>query len=154
MTKEEFKQKYLHGLDGNEAVPFWKIESLLDDLVSQGFGGVQALEADTVGIACIGAGASWVNVTVKTAATDIIHLPGVADVEIGHVVRGVCPATGCEIRVAEADDDTVALNGNHVTVNEAALAAGAMFEARLLTKTAWILFNYSSAGAFSAPTPD
>jgi hypothetical protein len=154
MTKEEFVNKYLYGLDGDEAVHFDKILAILEDLITRGCGGTQDLEADTVGIACIGAGTGWVNITVANGATDIVHLPAVADVKIGHVVRGVCPATGCEIRVAEDDDDTVAINTNHVTVNEAALAVGSMFEARLLSATNWILLNYSSAGAFTAPTPD
>lgn len=154
MTREEFVLKYTYGLDGNEPVPFDKFVALLEDLVTRGCGGTQDLEADTVGLSLIGAGAGWVNVTVANAATDIIHLPAVADVSIGHVVRGVCPATGCEIRVHPDDDDTVALNNNHVTVNEAALAAGSMFEARLTLAAGWILFNYSNAGAFTAPTPD
>jgi hypothetical protein len=154
MTRDQFIKTYTYGLDGNEHVPFDKFVALLDDLITRGCGGTQDLAANTVGLAAIGAGTGWVNIAVTNGANDIVHLPAVADVKIGHVVRGVCPATGCEIRVAAADDDVVALNTNHTTTHEAALAAGSSFEARLLSATNWTLIEYSSAGAFTAPTPD
>lgn len=154
MTKEEFVLKYTYGLDGNEPVPFDKFVALLEDLITRGCGGTQALAANTAGLALIGAGTGWVNITVTNGANDIIHLPAIADIQLGHVVRGVCPATGCEIRVHPDDDDDVALNTNHTTTHEAALAAGSMFEARYTLAAGWILTEYSNAGAFSAPTPD
>jgi len=155
MTKNEALLKYTYGLDGNEPVPFNKFVALIEDLLNRGCGPDQTLIANSVGLAKIGAGAGWVNITsCANGANDIVHLPAVSECEIGHVVKGVCVATGCEIRVAVVDDDTVAINTNHVTVNEAALAAGSQFEARLSSKLNWTLFNYSSAGAFTAPTPD
>ena len=154
MTKEEFVDKYLYGLDGQEKVPFDRIAQLLNDLAEKGCGSTQALAANTVGLALIGAGAGFVVVTVTNNANDIIHLPAVADIEVGHVVRGCCAATGCEIRVHPDDDDVVALNNNHVTVNEAALAAGASFLAMYVAANAWILLNFAAAGTVTAPTPD
>jgi len=154
MTKDEFVDKYTYGLDGNESMPFNKFVALLNDLADRGCGAHQDLAADTVGIAYIGAGTAFVTITVTNGANDIVHLPAVADVEIGHTVRGVCPATGCEIRVHDDDDATVYLNNDKTTVHEAALAAGASFIAVLTTKLRWVLTNYAAAGTVSAPAPD
>ena len=154
MSKLDFVDKYLHGLDGQETVPFYKVQAILEDLITRGCGFDQDLEADTVGIAKIDPGAGWVNVTVANDANDIIHLPAAAGLTIGHKVRGVCPATGCEIRVAVADDAAVYLNNDKTTTHEAALAAGASFEATLVAADRWILLNFSSAGAVTSPAPD
>jgi hypothetical protein len=154
MTKTEFVDTFLYGLDGQDKVQFDKIVALLEHLADRGCGGHQALEADTVGVAYIEAGTGFVTVTVKTAATDIIHLPAVADVEIGHQVRGVVPATGCELRVHDDDDTTVYINNNNTTVNEIALAVGMSFHAVLTSKTTWIVTCFAAAGTVTAPTPD
>jgi len=154
MTKNEHVLKYTYGLDGNETVPFDRVVALLEDLVDRGNGGDQALAAHTVGLAKIGAGTGWVNVTVTTAATDIIHLPAVAGLKIGHTVKGICPATGCEMRVAVADDAAVYLNNNKTTTHEAAIAAGMSFRAVLVAADRWVLTCYDAAGAVTAPTPD
>jgi hypothetical protein len=154
MTKLEFVNKYLYGYDGQEKVQFDKLVAILEDLATRGCGGDQALAANTVGLAVIGAGTGWVNITVTNDANDIVHLPAVAGLTIGHTVRGVCPTTGCEIRVAVADDATVYLNNDKTTVHEAALAAGASFEAILVAADRWILHNFAAAGTYSAPTPD
>ena len=154
MTRDQFVLTYTHGLDGNEEVPFHKFVALLEDLVTRGCGGNQVLQADTVGLAIIGTGAGYVIATPKTDANDIIHLPKIADVKLGHTVRGVCTVTGCEVRVHPTDDDVVSLNNNHVTANEAALAAGATFMAMKISETQWIIHNYAVAGTITAPTPD
>jgi len=154
MTKDQFVQTYTHGLDGNEEVPFYKLVALLEDLLTRGMGGDQDLAANTVGLAVIGTGTGWVNITVTNDANDIVHLPAVAGLKIGHTIKGVCPATGCEMRVAVAEDAATYLNNNKTTVNEAAIAAGMSFRVVLVAADRWILTCYSSAGAVTAPTPD
>lgn len=154
MTKDQFVKTYTHDLDGNEKVPFYKLVALLEDLLTRGMGGDEAVEANTVGLATIGAGTGWVNITVANGATDIVHLPAVAGLKIGHTIKGVCPATGCEIRVAVVDDAAVYLNNNNTTTLEAAIAAGMSFRAVLVAADRWILTCYSIAGALTAPTPD
>lgn len=154
MTRLEFVEKYAYGLDGNESMPFSKFVALLGDLADRGCGGHQDLEADTVGIAYIGAGSGFVTITVANGATDIVHLPAAADIEIGHTVRGVVPATGCELRVHDDDDTVVYINNNNTTVNEIALAAGMSFLAVLTSKTTWIVTCFAAAGTVTAPTPD
>jgi hypothetical protein len=154
MTKDEFLLKYTYGLDGNEPVPFNKFVALLEDLITRGCGGTQNLAADTVGLAVIGSGTGFVVISVTNGATDIVHLPAVADVKVGHKVRGVCPETGCEIRVAVADDTNVSLNDDTTTEHEAALAAGASFEATLVKENQWVLLNFADDGTVTAPTPD
>jgi hypothetical protein len=154
MTKLEFINKYLYGLDGQEVVPYDKFLKLLEDLSERGCGAKVTLVADTVGKAEIEPGDGFVVITPKTNANDIVHLPAVADIEIGHQVRGVCTATGCEIRVAVDDDAVVYLNNNNTTVNEAALAAGASFLAILVAADRWILLNFAAAGTVTSPTPD
>lgn len=154
MTKDTFVNTYTYGLDGNEQVPFDKLVTLLEDLLTRGMGGDQALAAHTVGLAIIGTGTGWVNVTVTTDANDIIHLPAVAGLKIGHTIKGVVPATGCEMRVAVAEDAATYLNNNKITVNEAAIAAGMSFRVVLVAADRWILTCYSSAGALTAPIPD
>lgn len=154
MTKDQFVKTYTYGLDGNEQVPFDKLVALLEDLLTRGMGGDQALAANTVGLAVIGAGTGWVNVTITNDANDIIHLPAVAGLKIGHTIKGVVPATGCEIRVAVADDTAVYLNNNNTTTHEAAIAAGMSFRAVLVAADRWILTAYSIAGALTAPAPD
>jgi hypothetical protein len=153
-TKANAVLKYTYGLDGQEPVPFDKLVALIEDLITRGCGVYRAMQADTVGLATIGAGDGFVAITPKNDINDIVHLPAIADVELGHVVQGVCVSTGCEIRVAVADDATVYLNNDKTTVHEAALAAGSLFKATKVAADRWILANYSTAGAFTAPTPD
>lgn len=155
MTRDQFVLTYTHGLDGNEEVPFHKFVALLEDLVTRGCGGTEALAPDVAAEAItIGTGTGFAVLTPANDADDIVHLPKISEVKLGHKVYGVCTATGCEIRVHPDDDDDVSLNNNHVTVNEAALAAGASFFAMKISETQWILHNYSTAGALTAPTPD
>jgi len=155
MTKNEFVLTYTYGLDGNETVPFDKFVALLEHLASRGCGATEELAPDAASEAVtIGTGTGFAVLTPANDANDIIHLPKIADVLLGHKIFGVCTATGCEIRVHPDDDDDVALNNNHVTANEAALAAGASFMVMKVSETAWILHNYSNAGALTSPTPD
>jgi hypothetical protein len=153
MTKEEYNEIYTYGLDGQEPMPFAKFALLLADLAERGCGAKVALAANTVGLALIGAGDGYVVITDTNGATDIVHLPAVADIEVGHVVRGTIAATGCKIRVAVADDTTVYMNGDNTTHRAITLVAGAQFEAILIDATHWIVKHYSNAGAFTAPTP-
>lgn len=155
MTREAFVLKYTYGLDGQEKVPFEKVVAILEDIAVRGFGATVALEADTAAEeAVIGTGDGYVVITPKNDANDIVHLPLISSVPVGHEVMGYCTATGCEIRVHPDDDTTAYLNNNNTTVNEAALAAGASFWAKKVSATRWILHNYSAAGAITAPTPD
>ena len=154
MTKNEFVLTYTYGLDGNEPVPFDKFVALLEHLATRGMGATRVMQANTVGLATIGTGDGYVIITPKNDANDIVHLPAVASIEKGHTVAGVCTATGCEVRVAVADDDVVSLNNNHVTVNEAAIAASMSFVAKYVDTNLWIINCYSIAGAVTAPTPD
>lgn len=153
MTKNEFILKYTHDLAGQDEVPFSRVVAVLEDIADRGCGAEQALTASTVGLAAIGAGTGFVAIT-SANADHIVHLPAVADLQIGHTVRGRVGANGCEMRVAVADDDDVALNNDHVTLHEAALSAGDSFIAVLVTATAWILTAFASAGTVSAPAPD
>ena len=155
MTREEFVLTYTYGLDGNEQVPFDKFVALLEHLAARECGATEELAPDLVAEAItIGTGTGFAVLTPANDANDIVHLPKISEVQLGHRIFGVCTATGCEIRVHPDDDDDVSLNNNHVTVNEAALAAGASFMAMKVSETAWILHNYSTAGALTAPTPD
>jgi len=153
MTKEDFINKYTYGLEGNEPVPFGRVVAVIEDIVDRGCGSTQDLTASTVGLAAIGAGTGFVTITASNA-DHIVHLPAVADLQLGHVLRGEVGDNGCEIRVAVADDDTVALNNNHVSHIEAALPAVGSFIAVLVTATAWILTVYADDGTVTAPTPD
>ena len=155
MTREEFVLTYTYGLDGNEPVPFDKFVALLEHLASRGCGATEELAPDLVAEAVtIGTGTGFAVHTPANDANDIVHLPKIADVPLGHKIFGVCTATGCEIRVNIADDATAYLNNDKTTVHEAALAAGASFMAMKVAEDRWILHNYSTAGALTAPTPD
>ena len=154
MTKDEAVLKYTYGLDGNEPIPFNKFVALIENLITRGCGPARTMQADTVGLATIGAGDGFLTITPKNDANDIVHLPAIASVELGHTIEGVVTATGCEIRVAVAEDAATYLNNNKTTVNEAAIAAGALFRVKKIAADRWILSHYSTAGAFTAPTPD
>lgn len=153
MTKEEYVEKYTYGLDGQEPVPFDKVVEVLEDLAERGCGGTVALTASaTNGSAAIDAGDGWVNIT-SSVNTKFVNLPAVADVEVGHVVRGAVGSNGVKIRVAKADDAAIYINADTTTLHGCTLAAGAMFKAELIDATHWVLFQITNAGTQTAPTP-
>jgi hypothetical protein len=154
MTREEFVLKYTDGMSGHKPTPFYRLMLLLEDLAERGCGPLQELDADVAGVALIGAATGFARITITNGATDIVHLPAVADVELGHVVRGSIGATGCEIRVHPDDDDDVAINTVHTSECEAALPTNCSFLARLVSATNWVLLFYAIDGAESAPVPD
>ena len=111
MTRDQFVLTYTHGLDGNEEVPFHKFVALLEDLVTRGCGGNEELAPDVVAEAItIGTGTGFAILTPANDANDIVHLPKISEVKLGHKVYGVCTATGCEIRVHPDDDDDVSVH--------------------------------------------
>jgi len=154
MTKEDYNLKYTYGLDGQESLPLVKAIALLNDLAERGCGVKEDLDSDTVGLAIIGAGTGFVRITIGHDADDIVHLPAVADIEVGHVVRGSVGATGCEIRVHPDDDAVVYLNNDKTTHREAALPTNCSFQATLVRPLYWVLLFFAIDGTPSAPTPD
>lgn len=94
------------------------------------------------------AGDDFVTIT-SASANNIAILPSPV---VGKVLRGAIAGTGCEIR--SSAPTTVAVNGVTGSAVEAALAANCSFEARCVSATNWLLFNYTATGVVSNPVPD
>jgi hypothetical protein len=152
MIKDDFAKTYTYGMDGNDTFSYEKLSELAYHLADRGCGATQALTANVAtGVALIGAGSGHVNVT-SAGAGYLVNLPAVADVLPGHIVRGTVGANGFKLRVAVADDAVVNINNDVTTLHAVTIAAGAQFEARLTDATHWIVFQYTNAGAFTAPS--
>lgn len=153
MTKEQYVEKYTYGLKGQDLLPFYQFVALLEDLVERACGATVALAADLVGKAIIGVGDGYVEASVTNDVNDILHLPAVADVEVGHSLRGQITTTGCKIRVNPDDNAVIYLNNVNTTHLAAALDAGSKFEATLIDATHWVLIEVTANGTVSNPTP-